>query len=129
MAADKDTASTGKILLNGTRGRCPRCGRGALFSGFLDVTERCAVCGLDFSGHDAGDGPAVAGIFILGFGIMGLAWLLEVWLQPPLWLHAVVWIPLTVIGAVALLRPLKGLTIAIQYCVRSVEEPAKPGGA
>ncbi len=70
----------------------------------------------------------MAGIFILGFGITGLAWGLERWLSPPLWVHAVLWIPLTVIATVALLRPLKGLTIAVQYRVRSVDEPGRPGG-
>lgn len=126
---EKVDPPTGEILLNGLLGRCPRCGRGPLFAGFLQVAERCSACGLGFAGHDAGDGPAVAGIFILGFGVTGLAWVTEAWLRPPLWVHAVLWIPLTVIGAVALLRPLKGLAIATQYRVRSVEEPAKPGGA
>jgi uncharacterized protein (DUF983 family) len=94
----------------------------------LKVTDQCEVCGLDFSGHDAGDGPAVAVIFILGTLIVGLAWLLEVFLSPPLWVHGAVWIPLTVIGSVILLRPLKGLTVAMQYRYRAVDEPEKPGG-
>ncbi len=126
---EKRNDTTWRTLLNGTLARCPRCGKGRLFNGFLEIAEHCNVCGLNLSGHDAGDGPAVAGIFILGFGIMGLAWGLERWLEPPLWLHAVLWIPLTVASAVVLLRPLKGLTVAIQYQVRSVEEPDRPGGA
>ena len=88
----------------------------------------CSVCGLEFGGHDSGDGPAVAVIFVLGFGVVGLAGLLEWLVGPPLWLHAVVWIPVTVIGAIVLLRPLKGLTIGIQYQVRAVDEPERPGG-
>jgi uncharacterized protein (DUF983 family) len=67
-------------------------------------------------------------MFILGFGIVGLAWLLEVLLSPPLWVHAVIWIPVTVIGAVVLLRPLKGLTVAAQYRFRAVDEPGRLGG-
>lgn len=94
----------------------------------LTITDRCEVCGLEFSGHDAGDGPAVAAIFILGVGIVGLAWALEVVLFPPLWVHAAVWIPVTVIGSVALLRPLKGMTVALQYRYRAVDEPERPGG-
>ena len=123
-----ESPSNLQILFNGTCGRCPRCGEGRLFDSFLQVAERCEVCGLNFSGHDAGDAPALAGIFILGFVITGLAWGLERWLEPPLWLHAVLWIPLTVTGTVVLLKPLKGLTIAIQYRVRSVEEAGRPGG-
>jgi len=92
------------------------------------VTEQCEVCGLRFSGHDAGDGPAVAVIFVLGFVIVGLAWVLEVFLTPPLWVHAAIWIPLTVIGSIVLLRPLKGLTVALQYRYRAVDEPEQPGG-
>ncbi len=99
-----------------------------MFDGYLAVVDRCDVCGLRFDGHDAGDGPAVAGIFILGFGIVGLAWLLEVLVMPPLWVHAAIWIPATVLGALALLRPLKGLTIGTQYQVRAVDEPERPGG-
>lgn len=94
----------------------------------LDVTDKCGVCGLVFSGHDSGDGPAVAAIFILGTVIVGLAWVLEVFLSPPLWVHAAIWIPVTVIGAVVLLRPLKGLTVALQYRYRAVDEPERPGG-
>jgi uncharacterized protein (DUF983 family) len=120
--------SPARSLWNGVRGRCPRCGRGALFQGLLTVTERCSVCGLTFGGHDAGDGPAVAAIFILGFAIVGLAMALEYLVAPPLWLHAVIWIPVTVLGAVLLLRPLKGLTIATQFRVRAVDGPERPGG-
>ena len=125
---DERGRSTASILASGLRGRCPRCGRGALFDGFLKITDRCEVCELEFSGHDAGDGPAVAVIFILGTGIVGLAWLLEVLLSPPLWVHAVIWLPLTVIGTVVLLRPLKGLTVAAQYRFRAVDEPERLGG-
>ena len=110
------------------RGRCPRRGRGKLFQGFLKVTDRCAVCGLRFVGHDAGDGPAVAGTFILGFAIVGLALLLEIAVAPPLWVHAALWLPATLIGTVAVLRPLKGATVALQHRFRSVEEPERPGG-
>jgi uncharacterized protein (DUF983 family) len=125
---DEGGRSTATILASGLCGRCPRCGRGALFDGFLTITDRCRVCGLEFSAHDSGDGPAVAVIFILGFAIFCLAWMLEVLLSPPLWLHALIWTPLTVIGAVVLLRPVKGLTVAAQFRFRAVDEPERPGG-
>jgi uncharacterized protein (DUF983 family) len=99
-----------------------------LFDGYLKITERCSVCGLEFSGHDAGDAPAVAGIFILGFGIGGLAALLEWLMAPPMWLHAALWLPLTLAGTLVILRPLKGLTVALQYRYRAVDEPERPGG-
>ena len=111
----------------GVHGRCPRCGQGGLFKGFLAIGERCAVCGLGFGGHDAGDGPAVFAIFILSFGVVGLAGFIEFLFAPPLWLHVVLWLPITLGFGLFLLRPLKGLTIAIQYRVRSVEEQERPG--
>ena len=95
--------------------KCPRCGRGALFDGYLTVAERCAECGLDLRKADSGDGPAVFIIFILGFLIVPLALLFEAIAAPPLWLHMVIWPPLVLIGALALLRPMKGLMIALQY--------------
>ena len=113
----------------GLRGRCPRCGKGALFRGSLTIVDQCTVCGLSFAGHDTGDGPAVFGIFILGFGVVGVAGFVEYLFEPPLWLHALLWTPLIVGGGWLLLRPLKGFTVAIQYCVRSVDEPERPGGA
>jgi uncharacterized protein (DUF983 family) len=81
------------------------------------------------AGHDTGDGPAVFGIFILGFAVTGLAIWIEYLFAPPLWLHALVWTVVTVAGAVALLRPLKGMLIALQYRYRSVEEPERPGAS
>jgi uncharacterized protein (DUF983 family) len=119
--------TTAQILGWGLRGRCPRCGRGDLFQGYLTVAETCSACGLGFGGHDAGDGPAVFVIFILGFGVVGLAAIVEYLYSPPLWVHIVLWCPLIVGGGLLLLRPFKGLTIAVQYRTRAVDEPERPG--
>ena len=75
--------------------KCPRCGRGPLYSGFLTVTERCPVCGLDLKKADSGDGPAVFIIFILGFLVVSLALLFEAKIEPPMWLHVAIWPALT----------------------------------
>jgi uncharacterized protein (DUF983 family) len=109
------------LLLCGVTGRCPRCGRGALFEGYLKVVERCAVCGLRFAGHDTGDGPAFFIILPLSIITAVLALLVEVKFQPPMWVHVVTW-PLFIALAVGfLLRPVKGLMIALQYRYRDVE--------
>jgi uncharacterized protein (DUF983 family) len=97
------------------RCRCPRCGRGKLFDGVLSVTPRCAACGLDVSAHDAGDGPAVLVILVLGAIVVGLAAIVEFKLEPPFWVHIVLWVPATLGGAILLLRPLKAFLIAMQY--------------
>jgi uncharacterized protein (DUF983 family) len=95
--------------------RCPRCGKGRLFSGLLSVRQACAVCGLDLSAQDAGDGPAVFAILFLGMLVVGLAALVEINFSPPVWVHLLLWAPLILIGAVAMLRPLKAGLIALQY--------------
>jgi len=99
--------------------RCPRCRQGALFSGLLDVNLECPSCGLDLRAHDAGDGPAIFVIFIVGaLSVIG-ALSLEVLFEPPYWLHFLVW-PIVVIGlTLALLRPLKARFVDIQYRRRS----------
>ena len=95
--------------------RCPRCGEGKLFSGLLDVAERCAACDLDLSRQISGDGPAVFVILILGFVVVGLALAVEMAFSPPLWLHMVLWLPLILLGSIGLLRPFKATLIALAY--------------
>ncbi|MEM6665878.1 MAG: DUF983 domain-containing protein [Pseudomonadota bacterium] len=105
----------------GLKGRCPRCGNGALFSGYLATADACPACGLDYSFIDSGDGPAVFVIFIVGaVGIIGVFWF-EFGLGAPLWLNLGFWLPAISLLSVGLLRPLKGLLIAQQY-VRSARE-------
>lgn len=99
--------------------KCPRCGRGRLFKGFLTVAERCSVCGLDLARHDSGDGPAVFLIFILGFTAVPLALWLEFTYAPPIWVHVLALGGFVVGLTVALLRPSKALTVALQYRHRS----------
>ncbi len=95
--------------------KCPRCGEGRLYAGFLSVAERCTVCGLDFRKADSGDGPAVFIIFILGFLVVPAALFVESRFAPPMWLHVAIWPPLILGAALGLLRPMKGLLIALQY--------------
>jgi len=102
-------------LVAGLTCRCPRCGRGRLFAGFLSVADRCQVCGLDLRTQDTGDGPAVFVIMALGFVVVAAALWLELAFKPPLWLHLVIWLPVTVAGALALLRPFKAVLIALHF--------------
>jgi uncharacterized protein (DUF983 family) len=78
--------------------RCPRCGKGKLFDGFLTLKSSCDVCGLDFNFADAGEGPAIFVIMIAGAIVVGAALVTEVKYQPPYWLHALLWIPLILIN-------------------------------
>lgn len=105
----------------GLSGRCPRCGEGRLFKGFLAVGDGCHNCGLDYSFADAGDGPAVFVILIIGFIVVALALWMEVTVDPPLWVHFLLWIPLTLALALTALRLIKGLLIALQYRNKAAE--------
>jgi uncharacterized protein (DUF983 family) len=95
--------------------RCPRCGKGKLYNGLLSVAPRCAVCDLDLAAQDAGDGPAVFVVLILGALVVGLAIFVEVEFAPPMWVHLVLWTPVIFGGAILMLRPLKAWLIAMQY--------------
>jgi uncharacterized protein (DUF983 family) len=95
--------------------RCPRCGRGKLYAGYLTLAERCAACGLDLSKADSGDGPAVFLIFILGALAVLLAYLLLFVLVLPEWLSWLILVTVILGGAVLLLRPAKAIMIALQY--------------
>lgn len=112
----------------GLAGRCPRCGKGKLFDGFLTLRRHCEVCGLDFSFADSGDGPAVFVMFIAGFIVVGMALAVEVTYQPPLWVHALLWGPLILLVTIGPLRPLKGLLIALQYHHDAAEGRLDRGG-
>lgn len=96
-------------------GRCPRCGEGKLFDGYLTVAARCAKCGLDYAMFDAGDGPAVFVILIVGAIVCAGALYVEFTFQPPYWVHAVLWIPTIVILTLVLLRLAKGLLLVLQF--------------
>ena len=95
--------------------RCPACGKGKLFRGYLTVAKACTSCGLDYSRFEAGDGPAVFVILIVGAITAGGALLTEVWFKPPYWLHALIWGPAIVLLSLGLLRPLKAGLIVLQY--------------
>lgn len=96
-------------------GRCPRCGQGKLFRGYLTVAPSCSSCGLDYSGFDAGDGPAVFVILIVGAIVAGSALFVEARFSPPYWVHAVIWAPVTAVLTFVLLRLAKALLLVLQY--------------
>lgn len=92
-----------------------------MFSGLLTISPRCGVCGLDYSFADAGDGPAVFVILIIGFIIVGLALWLDTSWGAPLWLHFILWPPLIIVMSLAALRWIKGVLVAQQYRTAAAE--------
>jgi uncharacterized protein (DUF983 family) len=107
--------------LAGVTCRCPRCGKGKMFAGFLSLKPRCEVCDLDYAFIDSGDGPAVFVMLFAGFVVVGAALFVEVAYQPPYWLHALLWLPLILLTTLGPLRPMKGVLIALQYHHKAAE--------
>ncbi|ESR24934.1 DUF983 domain-containing protein [Lutibaculum baratangense] len=103
------------VLSVALRARCPRCGEGELFRGFLQTRPNCPSCGLDYRFVDSGDGPAFFIMSIVGALIVAGALITEVTVQPPYWVHLSIWLPLILILSFGLMRPTKALMIALQY--------------
>ena len=110
-----DAPPLASTIIAGLTGRCPACGRGKMFSGYLTLAPRCNSCGLDYSFADSGDGPAVFVILVAGFIVVGAALVVEMAYAPPYWLHAALWGPLAILLPLLLLRSFKGVLIALQY--------------
>jgi uncharacterized protein (DUF983 family) len=102
-------------LITGLTGHCPRCGKGHIFQGYLALRPSCEVCHLDYTFIDTADGPAFFVMSFVGLVVVGLALWVEFTYSPPIWLHIVMWFTLTAVLSLALVRPLKGLMVALQF--------------
>lgn len=107
----KDTAPVETALF----GLCPRCGSKGLYAGMASFAGQCPSCKLDYSSFNVGDGPAAFLIFIVGGIVTGLAIAFELSMSPPWWLHILLWLPLTILSVIVLLRWSKGLLLALEY--------------
>ncbi len=106
-------------MLRGWKGRCPRCGKAGLFSSFLKMRSVCPACELGLEPYRADDAPAYFTILIVGHIVVPLVLLVERYGdQPPLWLHATIWLPLSVFLALLLLPRIKGAVIALIWAHR-----------
>ncbi|MBV8696940.1 DUF983 domain-containing protein [Bradyrhizobium sp.] len=112
---DESSVTIAQTVLRGVTCRCPRCGQGKLFAGFLRLRPKCATCALDYSFIDSGDGPAVFIILIAGAVVVTAALIVEVKYQPPFWVHAALWLPLILATTLWPLRAMKSLLIALQF--------------
>jgi uncharacterized protein (DUF983 family) len=105
-------------MKRGFRGRCPRCGQGRLFRAFLKCDGRCPVCDLDFTPHRADDLPAYLVIIIVGHIVVPTALWIETDYSPPVWLQLSIYLPFTFFASLALLQPVKGAVIGLQWALR-----------
>ncbi len=108
-------------MKTGTRGKCPRCGEGKIFKGFLTVAPGCDACGLDYSFADPADGPAFFIQMLFCIPVVIFVLWFEVKIEPPLWAHLLTTFPMILITCVLPLRPLKGWLIASQFFFKAEE--------
>jgi uncharacterized protein (DUF983 family) len=107
-----------QAMARGFRCRCPRCGEGKVFRAFLKVADNCSVCGQDFSHHRADDLPAYLVIVIVGHIVVPLALWIETNYAPPVALQLAIYLPLTLVASLALLQPVKGAVVGLQWGFR-----------
>lgn len=105
-------------LFKGLRGRCPACGEGRLFGKFLKVADRCPSCGEELHHHRADDMPAYIVISIVGHIVVPLAFAVETAFRPDYAVHLLLWSPMIVILSLALLQPVKGAIVGLQWALR-----------
>jgi uncharacterized protein (DUF983 family) len=105
-------------LWRGLRLKCPACGKGRMFCRYLKVADECPACGEELHHHRADDAPPYFTIVIVGHVVVSLVLIVEIAYRPPLWLHAAIWLPLTIFLALLLLPPVKGALVALQWALR-----------
>ena len=115
-AAEKRDVWT--AMKRGFRCRCPRCGEGKLFRAFLKVDDHCSACGLDYTPHRADDLPAYLVIVIVGHIVVPTVLWIETNYSPPVWFPLATYLPFTLIASLALLQPVKGAVVGLQWALR-----------
>jgi uncharacterized protein (DUF983 family) len=105
-------------MMRGWRGRCPNCGEGRMFRAFLKVADHCPACGEALHHHRADDAPAYFVILIVGHIVVPVALAVETAFAPSYWIHAALWLPMTVGMSLSLLQPIKGTLVGLQWALR-----------
>jgi uncharacterized protein (DUF983 family) len=103
------------------RGLCPRCGAAGLFDGIIKFSPKCSTCGLNYNQFNVGDGPAAFLIMIVGAIVIIAAIIVELKFAPPFWVHIILWIPISTILVIGLLRVAKGALLVLEYRNRARE--------
>jgi uncharacterized protein (DUF983 family) len=115
--ASKPKRGVFQAMRRGALRRCPACGEGRLFGRYLKVADQCPVCNEALHHHRADDAPPYFTIFIAGHLLVPLLIAFEVALRPPLWVHAVIWVPVTLGVCLALLPAVKGAIVGLQWAL------------
>ena len=116
--SDESERPVGRSISRGMLNRCPRCGTGKLFQAFLKPVDHCAVCGEEIFHQRADDLPPYLVILVLGHVVVGGYMLTDTAFNLPMWVHLAIWAPITVITALAIIQPIKGGVIGLQWALR-----------
>jgi uncharacterized protein (DUF983 family) len=100
---------------SGLKGRCPECGEGKIFTGLLKIGPGCEACGSKFVDDDAGDGPAVFVIFIVGIFIIPMALAFHFLAKAPMWLTMMIWVPIIIMVCLYLLRVMRAVMFNLTW--------------
>ena len=118
FGGDLGERSVGEAVRRGIMRRCPQCGRGKLFDGYLKINLVCKSCGLEISGHRADDAPPYITIVLVGHVIVPVALAVQEAFGPPMWMQFSIWLPAVTISALAILPSAKGAMIGLQWANR-----------
>jgi len=117
-AAAAPIRSANQSLWRGALHRCPKCGIGSIYSSYLKVAESCPECGEELHHHRADDAPPYFTIFIVGHIVLAGVLALEQAYAPPAWVHATIWLPLTLILSLTMLPRIKGMLVGLQWAMK-----------
>jgi len=106
-----------EAMWRGFTGRCPHCGEGKLFKAYVKTVDECPVCGEVISHHRADDLPAYLVIFIVGHIVVGAFMGMEMMFELTTWQHLAIWVPITIAASLALLQPVKGAMVGLQWAL------------
>lgn len=109
--------TTWQAVQRGLFGRCPHCGKGRMFRAYLKVADTCPACGEELHHHRADDFPAYVVIVIVGHIVVPLVLMVETHLAPPYWVHMALWPTSVVVLSLALLQPVKGAIVGLQWAL------------
>ena len=115
--ASRPTRDVKRSMLRGLLGRCPNCGSGALYCGYLKVSDRCPSCGEALHHHRTDDAPPYVTILVVGHIIVGAVLSFERAFSPPTWVHLATWLPVTLVLSLFLLPRFKGALLGLQWAL------------
>jgi uncharacterized protein (DUF983 family) len=116
--SEQDERSTSLSMKRGFASKCPNCGEGKLFNKFVKVTNTCSTCKEAMHHHQADDLPAYLVILIIGHVVVGAFMATDMVFKMASWQHLLIWIPFTTLLTLALLQPVKGAVVGLQWALR-----------